>query len=303
MAHSFRRRLIEVNIVALKEDILLFSYFKGHGDGLHLAVSDDGYHWSCLQNDRTFLYPDIGIERIMRDPCLHYGHDEVFHLVWTSGWHERGIGYCSSKDLLEWSAQSYLPVMAHEEKARNCWAPEIFYDRSGSQYLIYWSTTIDGEFSETQPYGDDGLNHRIYYVTTKDFKKFSETRLFYDGGFNVIDANIIQNGSSYFLFMKDETLSPPHKHVRFAQGKNLFAFNEAGPAITPNHYWAEGPTAVQLDDEWIVYFDKYKINQIGAVRSKNLQHWEDVSHQLDFPLGAQHGYVQRIPRSAILHLL
>jgi hypothetical protein len=292
-----------MNIVALKKDILLFSYFKGHGDGLHLAVSEDGYRWSALNDDRIFLHPNIGTERIMRDPCLYYGHNGVFHLVWTSGWHERGIGYCSTRDLLDWSPQIYLPVMAHEEKARNCWAPEIFYDQLREQYMIYWSTTIDGKFPETQPYGDDGLNHRIYYVTTTDFIRFSNTKLLYDGGFNVIDANIVQNGAGCFLFMKDETLSPPNKHLRFATGDDVLNFGTAGDAITPNQYWAEGPTAVHMNDEWLVYFDKYKINQMGAIRSKDMQQWEDVSHHLEFPNGAQHGYVQRIPRSAIQHLL
>jgi hypothetical protein len=292
-----------MNIVALKKDILLFSYFKGHGDGLHLAVSEDGYRWSALNDDRIFLHPNIGTERIMRDPCLYYGHNGVFHLVWTSGWHERGIGYCSTRDLLDWSPQIYLPVMAHEEKARNCWAPEIFYDQLRKQYMIYWSTTIDGKFPETQPYGDDGLNHRIYYVTTSDFIRFSDTKLLYDGGFNVIDANIVQNGPTCFLFMKDETLSPPNKHLRFATGDNVLNFGAAGDAITPNHYWAEGPTALHMNDEWLVYFDKYKINQMGAIRSKDMQQWEDISHHLEFPYGAQHGYVQRIPRSAIQHLL
>lgn len=287
----------------MTDTILVFSYFRGHGDGLHLAVSEDGYRWRALNNDQIFLHPNIGVERIMRDPCLYFGEDEKFHLVWTSGWHERGIGYCCSKDLLQWQEQEYLPVMMHEEKARNCWAPEIFYDRDAAQYIIYWSSTVDGKFTDTQPFGDDGLNHRIYYTTTRDFKTFTPTQLFYDGGFNVIDAHIAQNGHGYILFMKDETLTPPRKHVRFARGNDLFSFGQASEPITLNHYWAEGPTAVQVDGSWIVYFDKYKLNEIGAVRSRDMETWEDISHEIFFPKGAQHGYVQRIPRHAIAHLL
>ncbi|HYC85134.1 MAG TPA: glycosyl hydrolase, partial [Chryseosolibacter sp.] len=76
------------------DDILVFAYFKGHGDGLHLAVSEDGYRWSALNNDHVLLEPAVGIERIMRDPCLFPGRDGNFHLVWTIGWREKGIGYC-----------------------------------------------------------------------------------------------------------------------------------------------------------------------------------------------------------------
>jgi beta-galactosidase len=45
----------------------------------------------------------------------------------------------------------------------------------------------------------------------------------------------------------------------------------------------------------MVYFDKYKLNQIGAVRSPDLQKWEDISDRVHFPPGAQHGSIVRIP--------
>jgi hypothetical protein len=286
----------------VEKEILLFAYFKGHGDGLHLASSVDGYTWDPLNNDDIVLGPAIGFERIMRDPCLHFGSDRIFRLVWTSGWNEHGIGYATSKDLVTWSQQEYLAVMAHEEKARNCWAPEIFYDEIKSEYILYWSSTIDGQFPETQPYGDDGYNHRIYYVTTRDFKNFSETKLLYNSGFNVIDANIVKDGDRYLLFMKDETLTPPKKHLRLAVGESPTSFGDAGDPITLNHYWAEGPAAIKVENSWIVYFDKYKINEIGAVRSTDLLHWEDISSQIKFPHGAQHGSVLRIPASLVQHL-
>jgi len=282
-----------------KEEILVFAYFKGHGDGLHLACSEDGYQWSALNDDRVILRPAVGMECIIRDPCIFPGRDGLFHFVWTLGWREKGIGYCSSRDLIDWSAQQYLPVMEHEEKARNCWAPEILFYAPANEYLVYWSTTIEGKFPETQFYGDDGYNHRIYYVTTKDFKSFSATKLLYDGGFNVIDANIVPDGPRYLLFMKNETLIPPEKNIRLAVGNTPFEFGAAGAALTPNHYWAEGPTAIKIGEEWIVYFDRYKINQIGAIRSKDLVEWEEVSHMVRFPDGAQHGYAFKAPAKIV----
>lgn len=286
----------------MKDELLLFSFFKGIGDGLHLAYSEDGYNWIVLKNDTIFLHPIMGVEKIMRDPCVIYGHDHTFHFVWTVGWNERGIGYASSKDLIHWSPQEYLPVMEHEIKARNCWAPEIFFDKKSTQYIIYWSSTIGGKFPETQPYGDDGYNHRIYYASTADFKKFSEVKILYDNGFNVIDANIVEDDDRYIMFMKNETLIPPQKNIRFAYGDSPLNFGKASDAITSNHYWAEGPTAVKLENEWIVYFDKYKINQMGAMRSSDLIQWQDISHELNFPQGAQHGYVTKVPSKIIEQL-
>jgi hypothetical protein len=280
-------------------ELLVFVYFKGHGDGLHLAASADGYEWKPLHHDQPVLKPNIGIECIMRDPCVILGADNLFHLVWTVGWNERGIGYAWSKNLVDWSEQVYLPVMGHEPKARNCWAPEIYYYEREKVYLLYWSSTVEGKFPATQPYGDDGYNHRIYFTTTPDFKQFSETRLLYDPGFNVIDANIVSHGDEFLLFVKNETLIPPQKNLRMSRGRTPYTFGPCGEALTLNHYWAEGPTAIFHQGEWLVYFDKYKINEMGAIRSKDLKTWEDISHEIKFPKGAQHGYVFRASANAL----
>jgi hypothetical protein len=144
----------------LRETVYLFTSFRGNGeDGLHLAYSRDGYNWTDLGG--PFLRPKVGVSKLMRDPCIIQGPDGTFHMVWTSGWGEKGIGYANSKDLIHWSDQKYIEVMVQEPQARNCWAPEVFYDESGKQYVIFWSTTIPGRFPETEASGDRGWNHRI----------------------------------------------------------------------------------------------------------------------------------------------
>ena len=189
---------------AQKNNAYLFSYFKGNGeDGLHLAYSNDGLKWTSLKNDRPFLTPVTGKDKLMRDPCLFAGPDGIFRLVWTISWNEKGIGYASSKDLINWSEQKYIPVMEHESGARNCWTPEITYDPKTGLYMIYWATTIPGRFPQTENSKENSYNHRMYYVTTKDFKTFSKTALLYDQGFNPegarhgsvlkVSENIIEN--------------------------------------------------------------------------------------------------------------
>ena len=286
-----------------QEELFLFSYFKGHGDGLHLAWSEDGLVWHALNDDKPFITGETGPEKLMRDPFVLPGPDGIFHLVWTAGWHGKGIGYACSRDLLSWSPQQFLGVMEHQPLARNCWAPEIFYDAEAGQYIVYWASTIPGKFPETDGAGDDGFNHRMYYTTTRDFKGFGETRLFFDCGFNVIDATLVKDKHRYLLFMKDETLSPCQKNIRVAISNEIFSgFHSVSPPITGD-YWAEGPAAIRVGDAWVVYFDKYKLNQIGAVRSTDLVDWEDISEQVVFPRGAQHGSVVTISFERIKHLL
>lgn len=292
--------IVTTNVLAQKkagDEVYLFAYFKGNGeDGLHLAHSDDGYTWKALKNDSSFLTPTAGKDKLMRDPCIVQGPDGTFHMVWTVSWNEKGIGYASSKDLLHWTSQRYLPVMEHEEGARNCWAPEIFYDVTTHQYMIYWATTITGRFTETLSAKENAYNHRIYFVTTKDFKSFSKADLLYNQGFNVIDATLIKQGKSYSMFLKDETIEPPQKNIRIASSAKLSkGYGKPGPPIT-GKYWAEGPTGLKIGDQWIVYFDKYIDHKMGAIISKDLNSWADISDKVFFPEGVRHGTVFRISK-------
>lgn len=287
----------------------LYSYFAGNGeDGLHLAYSTDGFEWKALNGGRSFLTPTAGEDKLMRDPSIVRAPDGTYHMVWTVSWGEKGIGYASSKDLIHWSDQRFIPVMAHEVETLNCWAPDLF-DEVSRKYLIFWASTIPGRFPETD--GQDasgngpGYNHRIYYTTTEDFETFSKAKLFYDHGFNVIDAAIVKEGDRYVMFLKDETNKPfvPQKNIRVA-----FAERAEGPYGPPSDpitgdYWAEGPTALKIDGKWLVYFDKYRDGKFGVVTSTDLVTWTDESNRLIMPDGMRHGTAFEVPEATIRLLL
>ena len=58
----------------------LFAYFKNNGeDGLHLAHSRDGLKWQALKDDKSYLTPMVGSQKLMRDPCIIWGTDKMFH--------------------------------------------------------------------------------------------------------------------------------------------------------------------------------------------------------------------------------
>lgn len=274
----------------------LFAYFKNNGeDGLHLAYSRDGLKWRPLNEDKPYLTPLVGSQKLMRDPCILQGPDGVFHMVWTTGWEGRDIGIAHSKDLINWSEQQTIPVMAHEPTAMNCWAPEIFYDTTNKQYLIFWSTTIPGKFPETAGSAGKGRNHRIYYVVTKDFKSYSQAAVFYDGGFNVIDAMVVpadlKDGMRFVMIVKDETELPTaKKHLRIATSdKATGPYSAASPAFTKD--WVEGPTVLKVNQDWLVYYDEYRDHRYGALKTRDWRMWEDVSSKLEMPKGIRHGTV------------
>jgi hypothetical protein len=285
--------LMLIMMVATAQDsVYIFSYFKDNGqDGLHLAYSMDGYNWKALKNDSSFLKPTAGKDKLMRDPCIIRGTDGKFHMVWTVSWNEQSIGYASSADLIHWSAQRDIPVMAQEPTARNCWAPELTYDAKKKEYMIYWATTIPGRFTAGDTAGDDQYNHRMYAVTTKDFEKFSPAKLLYDHDFNVIDATIIPNGWEYIMFLKDETKKPPQKNIRISTSKNLTGPYSKPSAPITGDYWAEGPTVLKKGNKWLVYFDKYTQHKYGAIESTDGKTWKDVSDQISLPKGLRHGTI------------
>lgn len=275
-----------------QKSVYLFSYFTDNGqDGLHLAYSNDGLKWETLNGGKPIVAPTAGQDKLMRDPFIIQGKDGLFHMVWTCSWKDRQIGYASSTDLINWSEQKTIPVMANEPTAKNCWAPEMVYDPQNKNYIIFWATTIPGRHSDVaDSEHEKGWNHRIYCTTTTDFKNFSPTRLFFNPNFSAIDATILAKGDSFYLFLKNENPNPPEKNIRMTQSKTAsgpYPIDVSAP-IT-GKYWAEGPSSLLTDDYVYVYFDKYMEHHYGAVRSKNMKNWEDISDRVIFPDGTRHG--------------
>jgi hypothetical protein len=287
---------------AAEGESYVFTYFTKNGeDGLHLAWSPDGYKWEAINGGKSFLAPKVGKSKLMRDPCVERGPDGTFHMVWTSGWNEDDIGYASSRDLIHWSEEKEIHVMAHEPTVRNSWAPEVHYDARRREFFIFWASTIPGRFPATAGSSEDDYNHRIYSTTTKDFTSFTPTKLFFDPGFSVIDATILPANGRFYLIVKDETVKPPKKYLQIAVGDDLQGpYGNLSAPFTPAGLWVEGPTAIRIGDDYLAYFDAYQKKHYGAMRSHDLKTWEDVTDRMSFPdegtpVRLRHGTVIAVP--------
>jgi beta-xylosidase len=235
----------------------------------------------------------------MRDPCIARGPDGTFHMVWTTGWWEKGVGLAHSADLVTWSKQEWVPVMEAEPAALNSWAPEIVYSPAAKQFLIFWASTIPGRFPETEATDGDGgpqgqvCNHRMYSTTTVDFRAFSPAALLYDPGFNCIDATIAPAAGRWVMFIKDETKAPvAKKHIRMAWADSPAGpWGPAGPTISPD--WVEGPSTLRIGTTWFLYFDAYTRGRYEGLRSEDLKTWHPITPS--FPKGARHGTAFGVP--------
>ena len=221
------------------------SFHEPATDGLRFIYSYDGLRWDSIEG--VFLRPAVGKQLVMRDPSIAKGPDGTFHLVWTSSWRgDQGFGYSSSKDLIHWTPQQFIST-GMDTTTVNTWAPELFYDNVKRQFLIVWASCVPGRFPDGQ---EDHLNnHRLYYMTTRDFKTFSKAQLFYEPGFSVIDATIVASasalGGSYVMILKDNTR--PMRNLKVA-----FASSPYGPwsaASEPcTESFTEGPSTAKLGD-------------------------------------------------------
>lgn len=275
----------------------LFAYFTdkaNNHNGLHFAWSKNGYHWLGIGPEHSFLKSDYGqggTEKKMRDPFVMQGPDGMWHCLWTINWNSNLIGHASSKDLIHWNRQSYVPVMDGFE-AKNCWAPEMIYDDTEKQYVIFWSSTIkvDGNWKVEPGFKYD---NRLYYTVTKDFKSFAPAKLLFDPGHNVIDATIQKQGDTYQMVYKDERELPiPHKNLLVATSSNATGpFAPTGvPTFTKD--WVEGPAVCRLsDNSYLVYMDAYKDKKYEAKRTTDFKSWEDVSDRISLPVGTKHGSI------------
>lgn len=281
-----------------KDSVYLFTSFNNADQKfLRYLYSYDGYHWTNVPG--TFMEATVGAAKQIRDPSVVRGPDGVFHLVWTTGWADpKGFGYASSKDLIHWSEQQFIPAMTNEPTTVNCWAPELFYDGKGKQFIIVWASTIPGRYPDMMEAHTN--NHRLYFTTTRDFKTFAPTKLFLDPKFSVIDAFIAQDGDRYILVCKDN--SRPNLNLRVAFGKTpLGPWENMSEPIT--HKFSEGPSMLKVGDDWIIYFDAYREKHYGATRTRDFKTFTDISAEMSFPKGHRHGTALRVPRGILEGLL
>jgi hypothetical protein len=264
----------------------LFAYFQEPANqGIYLALSRDGLHYTPLNDGQPWLVPAQPGE-LMRDVFLTRGPDRRFHMVWTWNWHGDSLGYASSADLLSWSEQKEVPIMAGFPQTNNVWAPETYWDAKRGEWLLIWSSSMTtGSMKDAK----DG--NRIWSAFTPDFNTFSQPQVFFDPGYVVIDATIFHGASGpYRLIFKQQTLDPLTYQERVASGPSLEGpwSSISGPI---NESWSEGPSAIQVGNQYIVFYDHYRAPRARyeAVATLDWKHWKEITAQTALPAHSKHG--------------
>ena len=266
---------------------------------LHIALSDDGLHWTAL-NDNEPVW-----EQQMRDPYVRRSPDGVWRLLATGGGRrpdrdQSGPSclYATSEDLITWKVEGLLPLMKDVrnekgEMVRNIWAPEWFYDEKEDNYLLVWSSSFE----------DAGWKKsRLWYCRTKDWKTFTPAKILFNPGYSVIDGTILEYEKKYYLFHKEEEFGErtgERRAIRVAVSDSLegpYAIIDGplnGGQIVP--VITEGPSAVMSKDGscWFLYYDYCMTNRFGVSVSADLLNW-NIVEDASFPFEARHGTVSVI---------
>lgn len=190
----------------------LFVTFKGEQtprtEQIYFGLSQDGLHWSALNNADPVLLSSLG-EKGVRDPYILRAHDgKTFYIIatdlsinltknWNRATHagSKSIVIWESTDLVKWSEPRLVQVAPDD--AGCTWAPEAVYDEDAHDYLVYWASTTAR---------DNFAKQRIWAARTKDFKEFSKPFIYIEKPTTVIDADIVRDGRTYYRFTKDEKL-------------------------------------------------------------------------------------------------
>ena len=291
----------------------LFVHFREKktpdGEQVYFGLSRDGFRWEMVNEGRPVLWSHLGEKGVRDCTIIRCAADGVYRILATdlslayhfetkynSDWPtvskngSKCLSLWESEDLLHWSPQRLLPL--GNENFGCLWAPDVFFDPKGGDYVIHWSST-----HASNGYGNMG----IYFSRTKDFKSFSEPKLLYrkeDAG--VIDSAIYVENGAYFLFLKSDH-DPERIILLRAESlegawERIPAFDRSMEAIEAGLY--EGPTAAKLEDgRWCLFLDYYGVPGDGQgyvpFVADSLAGGKFVrsDEKFSFPYGYKHGTI------------
>ena len=140
------------------------------------------------------------------------------------------------------------------------------------------------------------LNTAIQYVLSITFAK-----AFYDPGFNSIDGFIVKRDKNDYVLIIKDNRKPGYSDLFCVSGPSA-----EGPYTSPSTKFAptysEGPCAVKVGDEWLIYFDVYREGRFGAVATKDFKTFTPIDNQISIPQGHKHGTIIKVPESVLLNL-
>ena len=260
-----------------KEVYIFTSHREPALDGLHYLYSYDGYHWDSIAG--SWLKPEIG----NKTPYYNYFTKQTEEQKYAPNSMMRDPSMTQGPDgtfHLVWTIS---------------WNGEQGFGYASSKDLIHWSEQREIKVMK------DSLSHRAYYTTTKDFQTFTPAKAFYDPGFNSIDGFIVKRDKNDYVLIIKDNRKPGYSDLFCVSGPSAEG-PYADPSVKFAPTYSEGPCAVKVGDEWLIYFDVYREGRFGAVSTKDFKNFTPIDDQISIPQGHKHGTIIKVPESVLLNL-
>lgn len=260
------------------------AYFKDEVQKMFLAGSRDLLIWEEMNEGKPVLdMESSGL--IVRDPFLLHDRQGRYHVFFTTQWFGKTIGHAVSENLKDWSEPVQITLFQNNEDVYNCWAPECFWDEERAEFCLIWSSSFKSQNSKHED------SNRIWYATSKDLKKFTEPRIFFDPGYPVIDASVIKKGKEYFMAFKDERdFNAPgsmYSAVRTAIAEDAHGlYTQISPILTG--WRSEGPMLLWENGQFYIFYDAFGMHRYEGITSRDFIHWESITDKMNFPAGCKH---------------
>ncbi|MFJ7998225.1 family 43 glycosylhydrolase [Streptomyces sp. NPDC096310] len=304
-----------------------FSYFTGegtaNGEQIRTALSrgNDPLHWRELNGGNPVLSSDLGTKGL-RDPfVIRSPEGDKFYQIATDlrmygngNWDQvqrtgsKSIMVWESTDLVNWTDQRLVKVAP--DTAGNTWAPEAYYDDKLNAYVVFWASKI---YADDDPQHTGSTYNKMMYATTRDFRTFSEAKVWNDPGYSVIDSTVIRHDGSYYRFTKDErdgsSSTPCAKFITAEKSDDLrspsydFVADCIGQGSISR---GEGPTVFKsnTEEKWYLFIDEFGGRGYIPFETTDLDsgRWT-MSENYELPASPRHGTVLPVTRAEYDRLL
>ena len=288
----------------------LMVFFSDDDHSVHFAVSDDGYTFTALNDNRPVLGGDtLADQRGIRDPHIFRGPDGKFYMALTDlhiygkrdgiresqwerpdeyGWgNNRGLVLMKSDDLINWThnevrIDSLFPEQYGEIGC--AWAPETTYDEEAGKLMVYFTIRARGEHL---PGGNmtDKKTRLFYAYADDDFTTLtSAPELLFeypDSTKQILDADICRmpEGRYFMTYVAQE--SPGG--IKMALSDSIHSGYEycdewidaePGACEAPNTWKRIG------EDKWVVMYDVFSVDphNFGFVETSDFKTFTPLGH-------------------------
>lgn len=313
----------------VKEDEGMAAYLYAHmhetGEYTCYALSTGANDWNDLLNSgEVFDTKANTVTGGMRDAYVSrlesgkgfmlVGTDMTSALGWTSN---HIMDLMLSPDLVHWTKNVKIDLESDEnlkalskvypnmnkERMTAAWAPQVIFDRQTGKYVLYYSVGFPDQ-------------HRIFYqLIDEDLNILTEPRLYFDPGYDIIDADIVWNAvdQEYMMLFKCESTNGFDR----ATAKQLVPEEDATGTtvwtVTPGFHVGENNQAIEGMSQWRPIGElKWRLAYINysngyTYRMRYMdEHGQNVAasgYTISGNLKAQHGCVLKITQQEYDYLL